>query len=83
MNRKVFKPSIRKQRYSLQPNDRVKYNKKEYVVKGVHCKGSRVIISDLVNNFSVNIKKVELLIYGKGLQFLHWLKPVVSLEGKL
>ena len=79
-NRNGFKPSIRKQHYSLQPNDRVKYNKKEHLVKGVHCKGSRVIISDAVKKFSVNIKKVELIVYGKGLQFLHPLKWVVSLE---
>ena len=73
-NRKGFPPSIRKQHYALQPNDIVNYNGKDHLVKGVHCKGKRVIISDLVKNFSVNIKKVELLLYGKGLQFLHPLK---------
>ena len=62
------------------PKLRVKYNKKEHLVKGVHCKGSRVIISDAVKKFSVNIKKVELIVYGKGLQFNHPLKPVVFLE---
>lgn len=82
-NRKGFKPSIRKQHYHLQPNDIVSYNGKGHLVKGVHCNGSRVIISDFVKNFSVNIKKVELLVYGKGLQFIHPLNWVVSLEEKL
>ena len=80
-NRKGFKPSIRKQHYSLQPWDIVKYNNIPYRVKGVHCKGARVIISDLAKNFSVNIKKVELICYGKGIQFLPRLKPWISLEG--
>ena len=74
MNRKGFSRSIRKQRYSLQPYDRVSYDGKECIVKGVHCKGSRVVISDIAKKISVNIKKVELVIYGKGLQFLHPLK---------
>jgi hypothetical protein len=71
LNRKGFKPAIRKQKYSLQPFDRVLHCGKEHMVKGVHCKGTRVIISDLIKNVSISIKKVELLIYGKGLQFLH------------
>jgi len=74
LNRKGFGRSVRKNRYILQPFDRVKYNSKNYLVKGVHCKGSRVVISDIVKKISINIKKVELLIYGKGLQFLHPLK---------
>ena len=69
LNRNGFKPSIRKQRYSLQPWDIVKYNNTPYRVKGVHCRGARVVISDLAKNFSVNIKKVELICYGKGISF--------------
>jgi len=65
-NRKGFKPSIRRQRYKLQPNDLVKYNNKGQRVKGVHCYGSRVVLD---NKKSVGINKVELINYGKGLQF--------------
>ncbi|MBE3122027.1 MAG: HNH endonuclease [Thermoplasmata archaeon] len=81
LNRKGFKPSIRRQHYSLQPNDIVKYNDKEYCVKGVHCKGQCVIILDSIKNISVTTKKIELIVYGKGMELLYWLKPMVSLGG--
>jgi hypothetical protein len=56
LNRKGFKPSIRKQRYKIQPKDLVWINSKSYVVKGIHSKGSQI----LGYNFkSTNIKKVE------------------------
>jgi len=70
INRKGFKRSVRRKRYTLQPKDTVSYNNKLYLVKGVHCKGSRIVISDFVRNFSVNIKKVELIYHGKGIQFI-------------
>lgn len=55
LNRKGFKPSIRKQRYPIQPNDLVKINGKVLVTKGSHCKGTRV----LVNGKSVNVKLLD------------------------
>lgn len=64
LNRKGFKPSIRKKRYSLQPNDVVRYKGKEHLVKGVHCRGKRVML-DVKK--SVAIKKLELIYYGKGI----------------
>jgi hypothetical protein len=63
-NRKGYKPSIRRQRYKLQPNDLVRYNNKPEIVKGVHCYGSRVVLD---NQKSVGIGNVELISYGKGL----------------
>jgi hypothetical protein len=71
MNRKGFKPSIRRQHYPLQPNDIVKYNSKMHLVKGIHRRGKYVVISDFVKNLDVKIQKVELLVYGKGMQFLY------------
>ncbi len=69
-NRKGFKPSIRKQRYQLQPHDVVTYNGKVYQVKGVFNYGTWVRLRDsqgaVVNT---NIKNVKLLKYGKGLVF--------------
>jgi hypothetical protein len=38
-NRKGFKPSIRKQRYQLQPHDLITYAGKLYKVKGVYSYG--------------------------------------------
>ncbi|GBE55349.1 hypothetical protein BMS3Bbin15_01522 [archaeon BMS3Bbin15] len=69
-NRKGFKPSIRKQRYKLQPNDLVKYIKSLCKVKGVHNYGEYVIVEGKIGKiFDINVKKVELLKYGKGIQF--------------
>jgi 5-methylcytosine-specific restriction endonuclease McrA len=69
-NRKGFKPSIRRQRYQLQPHDVVTYDGKPYKVKGVFNYGTWVRLRDsqgaVVNT---NIKHVELLKYGKGLVF--------------
>ncbi|GBE55506.1 CRISPR-associated endonuclease Cas9 [archaeon BMS3Bbin15] len=69
-NRKGFKPAIRRQRYKLQPNDLVKYIKSLYKVKGVHSYGKYAIVVDKISKlFDINIKKIELVKYGKGIQF--------------
>ncbi len=70
LNRKGFKPSIRRQRYQLQPHDLVKYEGKTYSVKGVHCYGTRIILKNVKGqDKSVAINNVELIKYGKGLIF--------------
>ncbi len=70
LNRKGFKPSIRRQRYELQPHDFVKYNNSTYKVKGVHCYGTRVMLKNVKGqDKSVVINNVELIKYGKGLLF--------------
>ncbi len=69
-NRKGFKPSIRKQRYKLQPNDLVKCGKEVFRVVGIHSYGKYVKLRNKLNEIiNVNIKKTEALVYGKGLQF--------------
>lgn len=57
LNRKGFKPSIRKQRYSIQPKDLVWIDGKKEVANGTHCSGTRVIIER--NKKSIAIKKIE------------------------
>ena len=70
LNRKGFKPSIRRQRYELQPHDFVKDNNSTYKVKGVHCYGTRVMLKNVKGqDKSVVINNVELIKYGKGLLF--------------
>lgn len=76
LNRKGFKPSIRRQRYSLQPHDLVKFDGKILEVKGCHCLGKRVMLE---NKKSVDINKVEFYKYGGGWQFLPRINPWVSL----
>ncbi len=69
-NRKGFKPSIRRQRYKLQPNDLIKHIKSLYKVKGVYSYGKYVILVNKIGKkFDINVKKVELVKYGKGIQF--------------
>jgi len=79
INRKGFKPSIRRQHYNFQPSDLVEYKNKEYRSGGTHCKGTRIyLIDDLNKKIEVNIKKVKLICYGKGIQFAPWLKAGAS-----
>jgi len=68
INRKGFKPSIRRQKYKLQPNDIVKYLGKECKVKAIFNKGNWIRIVDGIETIiNSNIKNVELLYYGKGI----------------
>jgi len=69
-NRKGFKPSIRRQRYQLQPHDVVSYNGKRYKVKGVFNYGRWIRLCDSHGKVvNTRIKNVALLKYGKGLVF--------------
>ncbi len=77
LNRKGFKPSIRKRRYSLQPGDTVLFQKEECNVMGIHNVGKSVIIKKGEKRMDVSVKKVELRRYGKGLKFnLQFLPPL-------
>ena len=55
INRRGFKPSIRKQRYSIQPMDLIRIDNKICTTSGTHCNGNRV----MVNRKSINIKKLN------------------------
>jgi N6-L-threonylcarbamoyladenine synthase len=70
LNRKGYKPFVRKVRYKLQPNDLVRVKNIIYKVKGVHSYGKAVKLADTLKNIiNVNPKNVGLIKYGKGLQF--------------
>ena len=79
-NRKGFKRSIRKMRYKIQPFDLIKHKGQLYRSKGTFSYGRYVCIADLKGN---NLKKengkgnkylkskeIEIICYGKGLQFI-------------
>lgn len=73
-NRKGFKPSIRRQRYKLQPNDlvdcEINYVGELWKVKGIHNYGNRAIIVNKIGELiSENIKYMELIKYGKGISW--------------
>ncbi len=76
-NRKGFKPSIRKRRYKLQPHDLVRYENQVYSVTGVFNYGNWVRLTN-GDQKPINkaIKKVELIKYGKGLNFSYLNSPI-------
>ena len=69
ISRKGFGISIRKKRYELQPMSLVKYLDRVFQVIGTHCKGSRIMLRD-IKNISVSIKKVQLIKYSEGLNYV-------------
>jgi 5-methylcytosine-specific restriction endonuclease McrA len=56
LNRKGFKSGIRKKRYDIQPLDSVWIKGKEYIAKGVHCEGRRIVVEGMG---SITIKLIE------------------------
>lgn len=57
LNRNGFRPSIRKQRYPIQPKDLIWIEGKKMVAAGTHNNGSRVIVEGTKKSYS--IKKVQ------------------------
>lgn len=69
-NRKGYKPSIRRQHYKFQPNDLVCHNSLLCRVKGVFNYGKWVrIVTKVGKLVNTNIKDVDVLKYGKGIQW--------------
>ena len=70
INRKGFKPSIRRQHYTFQPNDLMRYENKEYRSAGIHGRGTRIYLIDSLNKkIDISVKKVKLICHRKGIQF--------------
>jgi len=65
-NRNGFKPSIRKQRYSIQPKDVIWVNGKEYRSKGMFDQGRYVIYGDTKKKEWFNVKLVEKVFHTGG-----------------
>lgn len=66
LNRKGFKPSIRKKRYDLQPNDLVKFNGQVLQVKGVYNYG-RYVRLKTEKDIDTKMENVEIYKYMKGM----------------
>ena len=70
INRKGYKPSIRRQHYTNQPGDLIKYEGKIYESKGVSGYGRYIQLNDENNKIiSIRTDKIKVIKYGKGLQF--------------
>ena len=59
IQRKGSKPSIRRQRYSIQPYDLLRIDGKERISKGIHNRGKSVVILKDRKKKSISVKKVE------------------------
>jgi hypothetical protein len=70
LNRNGYAPSIRKQMYSIQPNDLVEWSGKTYISKGCHNKGARVMILDGIKRLSKSIKQITLIYQNKGVIYV-------------
>jgi hypothetical protein len=69
INRKGYKPSIRRQRYLYQPKDEVKISGNWYEVIGTHNYGKKIVIKDKAGNIiDVSTKKIEDYHYNNGWQ---------------
>jgi hypothetical protein len=71
INRKGYKPSIRKQRYPLQPGDLVKLdNMLCCTVKGVFSYGKQIRLKDIYGvTINTRLENVSLVKYGKGFRY--------------
>lgn len=59
LNRKGFKPSIRRQRYSIQPYDIVRWQGKIYRAVGIQNKGAYLKMTDGTKPIVKNVKQVS------------------------
>ncbi len=77
LNRKGFKPSIRRKRYEFQPGDVTEFGKRRYSVVGIHSYGKSIILKGEEKKMDVCTKKVKLVKYGRGMQFAtQFLQPL-------
>ena len=82
LNRKGFKPSIRKHRYKYQPKDEVIIENKKYEVVGVFNKGDWIRVKNSSGLFNFSTKKIENHYYVNEWQFIPLLKKWVFLPTK-
>jgi hypothetical protein len=66
LNRKGFKPSIRRQRYLIQPKDIIWVNRKEYQSKGTFNYGRYVVYGDMKKKEWFKIQQIEKIFHTGG-----------------
>jgi hypothetical protein len=64
-NRKGYAPAIRRQRYSIQPKDLVRFEGKQYQAVGTQNKGAYLKMTDGVKAIVKSMKKIEVLFHQK------------------
>ncbi|MHB1708019.1 MAG: RNA-guided endonuclease IscB [Thermoplasmataceae archaeon] len=83
LNRKGFKPSIRRKRYAFQPGDVVEFRESRYRVVGIHSYGKSIILKGEKGKMDISTKKVKLVKYGKGMQVASQFHPPLKKVGIL
>ena len=68
-NRNGFAPSIRKQRYAIQPKDLVQFEGKQYQAIGMQNKGAYLKMTDGIKAVVKSIKKIEIIFHQKGVVY--------------
>ena len=68
-NRKGFTPSIRRQRYTIQPKDLVRFEGKQYQAIGMQNKGAYLKMIDGLKAIVKSMKKIEVLFHQKGVVY--------------
>ena len=66
-NRNGFAPSIRRQRYMIQPKDLILWQGDTYIAKGMQNKGAYLKFTNGVESFLKNMKQVSIVFHQKGL----------------
>lgn len=70
LNRKGYKPAIRRKRYPYQPDDLVKYNNNTFIVKGTFNYGKWIRVKDFKGTtLNLPVSKIKLLKYRRGFVF--------------
>ena len=66
-NRKGFSPSIRVQRYAIQPYDLVLFQGKRYRAIGIQNKGAYLKMTNGIHTLVKNVKQIEVIYHQKTL----------------
>jgi len=68
-NRNGFAPSIRKQRYMIQPKDLIDWQGDIYTAQGMSGKGAYLKFTNGIKSFVKNMKQVRIVFHQKGLVY--------------
>jgi len=69
-NRKGFSPSIRRQRYTIQPKDWVQFEGKQYQAIGMQNKGAYLKMTNGLKPVVKSMKKIEIIFHQKGVIYV-------------
>ncbi len=67
LNRNGFSPSIRRQRYKIQPKDLITWNDQPYTAQGAQNKGAYLKFTNGVKSFVKSMKHIDVVFHHKGL----------------